>query len=55
MKTPIQRLIDILESLKKEERTLHGAIAYMLAIAAADNLLEDEQRFIESIKNKKDE
>lgn len=50
MKTPLERLIDILQSLKKEERTLHGAIAYMLAIAAADNLLEDEQRFIESIK-----
>lgn len=53
MKTPLQRLIGILENLKEEERTLHGAIAYMLALAAADNLLEDEQRFIESIKNEK--
>lgn len=53
MKTPIERLISILENLKEEERTLHGAIAYMLAIAAADNLLEDEKRFIESVKNKK--
>lgn len=55
MKTPLKRLIDILQSLKDEEKTLHGTIAYMLALSAADNLLEDEQRFIESIKNKKDE
>jgi hypothetical protein len=51
MTTPLEELIERLKSLKDNETTKDGTKAYLLAIAAADSLLDDEQRFINRVKS----
>lgn len=49
--TPLEQLIERLNLLLDTEPTKDGSIAYMIAIGAAENLLDDEQRFINRIKS----
>jgi hypothetical protein len=48
--TPLEQLIVRLKDLGANETTKDGTKAYLLAIAAADSLLDDEQRFINKVK-----
>ena len=48
--TPLEQLIERLQSLLDTEPTKDGTKAYLLAIAAADSLLDDEQRFINKVR-----
>lgn len=50
MTTPLEQLIERLKSLSEHETTKDGTKAYLLAIAAADSLLDDEQRFINKVR-----
>jgi hypothetical protein len=50
MITPLEQLIVRLKDLGANETTKDGTKAYLLAIAAADSLLDDEQRFINKLR-----
>ena len=52
--TPLEQLLERLKNLEDYEEGLSGKIAYKLAIAAAESLLDEEQRYIkEQIKKSK--
>lgn len=50
--SPLQQLIDRLKNLEDYENTTAGRIAYKYAIAAAESLLDEEERFIKRAKEK---
>jgi hypothetical protein len=52
--TPLEQLLERLKDLEDHEIGLTGKIAYKLVIAAAESLLDEEQRYIkEQIKKSK--
>jgi hypothetical protein len=53
--TTLEELIERLKDLQTHEISLNGKIAYTVAIAAAESLLDEEQRiFNEIMKYKKE-
>ena len=50
--TPLQQLLERLKELEDHEIGITGKIAYMCAIAAAESLLQEEERFINHAKQK---
>lgn len=50
--SPLQQLIDRLKNLEDYENNISGRIAYKYAIAAAESLLDEEERFIKHAKEK---
>ena len=50
--TPLNQLLERLRELEDHEIGITGRIAYLCAIAAAESLLEEEERYINHAKKK---
>jgi hypothetical protein len=51
--TALEQLIERLKDLQTHEISMNGKIAYIVAIAAAESLLDEEQRIFNEIRKER--
>jgi hypothetical protein len=51
--TALEQLIERLKDLETHEISMNGKIAYTVAIAAAESLLDEEQRIFNEIRKER--
>jgi len=51
--TALEQLIERLKDLETHEISLNGKIAYTVAIAAAESLIDEEQRIFNQIRKER--